>query len=315
LNNRERFLAAVAGEPVDHPPCSVWLHFVTDRLPGEETARRHARFVRDYGWDFCKLMNDYRYPLPEGMETLEKPADMLRFAPQPMSADSFAEQLRCIRALRAELGPDMPIVDTTFDPFQQVMRKVGFSRAAMVYANPRESLPMLEAVCETMCAFMREARAAGADAMLFSINGAIRPPNPKGVDEATFRTFLRPFDLRMLEAMEGMVRILHVHGTEIDLSRVLDYPCEVISLSDRLPGNPSLADVRRLTDRCLMGGIDEATVFEKSLPEVRAELRDAVAQVGARRLMITPGCTIAPQTPQHILRCVREESRTLGGGL
>jgi uroporphyrinogen decarboxylase len=35
-----------------------------------------------------------------------------------------------------------------------------------------------------------------------------------------------------------MVRVLHVHGTGLDMERVKDYPCEVINLSDRLAGNP-----------------------------------------------------------------------------
>jgi len=44
----------------------------------------------------------------------------------------------------------------------------------------------------------------------------------------------------MLEAAEGMVRIVHVHGAGIDMQRVIDLPCEVFSVSDRLAG-PSCA--------------------------------------------------------------------------
>ena len=66
-----------------------------------------------------------------------------------------------------------------------------------------------------------------------------------------------------------------------------------------------------MTDKCLMGGINEQKIPERSLPEIRAEMQDAVKQVGIRKLMLTPGCTSPPQTPEHILRCVRETSRTL----
>ena len=148
--------------------------------------------------------------------------------------------------------------------------------------------------------------------MLFR-SGAIAPPGDRGIDDATFQTFLRPFDLRVLEAMQGMVRILHVHGTHVDMKRVLDYPVEVFSVSDRLAGNPSLAELRKMTGKCLMGGINEQKIAERSLPEIRAEMQDAVKQAGKRNFILAPGCTSPPQTPEHTLRCVRETSRAFAG--
>ena len=313
MNKRDRFIAAVNGGDVDHPPCTVWVHFVTDALPGDEAARRHATYVRTYDWDMCKVMHDYRYPLPDGIETLTSPQDMLQFEKLPGTIPNFAEQLKLIRTLRRDFGPDMPIVDTFFDPFQQVMRKAGFSCAKLVYANPREATRMLDAVTATVCEYMHELKAAGCDGVLYSINGAIAPPGERGIDDETFRTFMRPFDLRVCEAMQGMVRILHVHGTHVDMKRVLDYPVEVFSVSDRLAGNPSLAQLRKLTDKCLMGGINEQKIQERSLPEIRAEMQDAYRQAGKRKFMLTPGCTSAPQTPEHILRCVRTTSLELAG--
>ena len=309
MNKRERFIAAVQDGDIDRPPCTAWVHFASDYLPGKEAARRHAAFVRAYDWDICKVMHDYRYPLPDGVETLNTPQDMLRFEKQPATLKNYVEQLELIRTLRADFGPDMPIVDTFFDPFQQVVRKVGFSKARLVYENRREALHMLDAVTTTVCGYMEELKKTGCDGVLYSINGAIAPPGERGIDDETFRTFMRPFDLRVCEAMQGMVRILHVHGTHVDMKRVLDYPVEVFSVSDRLTGNPSLAELRRMTDKCLMGGINEQKIQERSLPEIRAEMHDAFRQAGKRKFMITPGCTSAPQTPEHILRCVRETSR------
>jgi uroporphyrinogen decarboxylase len=267
--------------------------------------------VRTYDWDICKVMHDYRYPLPAGLETIEKPADMLRFEKLPVTTKCYQDQLQVIRALRAEFGPDMPIVDTFFDPFQQVLRRAGYNKADLIYAHPDAALKMLDAVTETVCGYLRALKAAGCDGVLYSINGGIAPPGERGVDEATFNTFLRPFDLRVCEAMQGMVRILHVHGTHVDMKRVLDYPVEAFSVSDRLAGNPTLAELRRMTDKCLVGGINEQRIQERSIPEIRDEMWDALKQAGKRRFMLTPGCTSAPQTPEHILRAVRETSRAM----
>ena len=96
MNKRQRFEAAVSGGEVDYPPCVVWVHFVTDALPGEEAARRHATFLRTYDWDISKVMHDYRYPLPEGLETINTPADMMRFEKLPVtiSRNSAAYSVR-----------------------------------------------------------------------------------------------------------------------------------------------------------------------------------------------------------------------------
>ncbi len=311
MNKRQRFEAAVNGGEVDHPPCVVWVHFVTDALPSEEAARRHATWVRTYDWDIAKVMHDYRYPLPAGLETINTPADMLRFEKLPPTLPNFTSQLDLIHALRKELGPDVPIVDTFFDPFQQVVRSAGMSKSSLIYANKREALHMLDAVTDTVCGYMRELKNAGCNGVLYSINGAITPTGDRGVDEETFNTFLKPFDLRVCEAMQGMTRILHVHGTQIDMKRVLDYPVEVFSVSDRLAGNPTLVQLRAMTDKCIMGGINEARIQERSLPEIREEMWDAFKQAGKNKFIISPGCTSAPQTPQRILQCVRDTSREM----
>ncbi len=311
MNKRQRFEAAVSGAEVDHPPCVVWVHFVTDALPPEEAARRHATWVRTYDWDIAKVMHDYRYPLPDGLETINTPADMMRFTPQPPTIPNYAKQLDLIRALRRELGPDVPIVDTYFDPFQQVVRSAGMNKSSLIYANKREALHMLNAVTESVCGYMQELKKAGCDGVLYSINGAIAPPGERGVDDETFNTFLKPFDLRVCEAMAGMTRILHVHGTYVDMKRVLDYPVEVFSVSDRLKGNPTLAELRTMTNKCLMGGINESRIQERSAPEIREEMWDAFKQAGKNNFIISPGCTSAPQTPERILRCVRDTSRAL----
>ena len=79
MNRRERFLAAVEGRPVDRPPVTAWVHFLSDHLSGAETADLHLRFLRAYDWDVAKLMNDYRYPVPAGLELLDSAMAMRRF--------------------------------------------------------------------------------------------------------------------------------------------------------------------------------------------------------------------------------------------
>jgi uroporphyrinogen decarboxylase len=170
---------------------------------------------------------------------------------------------------------------------------------------------MLERACDALRDCMRAVREAGCDGVFHSIDGAITLPAKRGIDDATCRTFVPPYESRMAEAMTGTVRVLHVRGSSLTIERVLDRPFEALSVSDRLKGNPTLAELRGLTDRCLMGGIDESSMIEMSLPEVRAQVRDAVAQAGCGRFILSPGCTFPTQTRWYVLKGLRETVETV----
>jgi uroporphyrinogen decarboxylase len=309
MNKRERFFAALGGGKLDRPPVTAWVHFLSDHLPGEETARLHQRFIEAYDWDIAKVMNDYRYPVPAGVQTYEDPASLRAFKALALDEPAFAEQLKCLKALRTSLGKDIALVDTGFDPYQQMLRNVGFSEAPNLWRHKADTLKALGCVTETLVAYVKAIKAQGVEALFLSINGAIQEGFPRGSSREVYEALQRPFDLELLRAAEGMVRILHVHGVGLDVGRVLDYPCEVISISDRLPGNPSLAQMRSLTSKCLMGGIDETKVQERTLPAVAREIDDAIAQAGTQRFILAPGCTIPSFTPRRTLSFLRQHTR------
>ena len=96
MTKRERLDAALRGEPIDRLPISAWLHFGSEHLTGEESADRHIAFQKAYDWDFVKVMNDYRLPLP-GIRGLKEPADLLRFEPLSPSSPIQSAQLTCLR--------------------------------------------------------------------------------------------------------------------------------------------------------------------------------------------------------------------------
>ncbi len=311
MNKRERFLAAVRGEDIDRPPVTAWVHFLSDHLSGEQTAALHRCFVEAYDWDVVKVMNDYRYPIPASVQTLEDPASLRAFGPLSLDEACFAEQLKCLATLRAALGPDIALIDTGFDPYQQVLRNVGFDQAEFLWRHPDETLRALNTVAENTCRYIAASKAQGVEAFFLSINGAIREGFPRGSSQQVYETFQRPFELQLLKAAEGMVRILHVHGIGLDLGRVLDYPCEVISVSDRLPGNPTLAELRKITAKCLMGGIDESKFQEHNLPAIAREVDDALIQAGRCKLILAPGCTLVSFTPKRSLTFLRDYTRAL----
>lgn len=311
MTKKERFLAAVTGGEVDRPPVTAWVHFQSDHLDSRRTADLHSQFIKAYDWDVLKVMNDYRYPVPPGVDTLETEASLRAYQRLSMDEPVFQLQFDVLRLLREELGPDTPMLDTVFEPYQQIVRNIGFSQAENFFSQKNAALDAIEAVTESTCEYVRIVKEMGVEGVFLSINGAIPPNRPRGVTEERHELFQKPFAVRVLEAAEGMVRVLHVHGDQLQMDRVWDYPCEVMSVSDRLAGNPSLAQLRARTDKCLMGGLDETKIQERSLPEITQEINDIIAQVGRQRLIIAPGCTIPSFTPKRNLDYLREYTKGL----
>ncbi|HKI56232.1 MAG TPA: uroporphyrinogen decarboxylase family protein [Trueperaceae bacterium] len=301
MTRRERFLTAVRGGEPDRPPVSVWLHFASEHLPPERVAELHLAYQRAYDWDFVKVMNDYRLPLgrqaPASAEALQAVAAI---APD---REPLTTQLEVIRRLREALGPEVPIVETLFDPLQTLLRSAGGSVLALVRQEPAAARRALEAVAETLRGYLGAAREAGADGVFYSLNWATRP-EAGGLEDREFRSLIEPLDRSLLEAAEGMVRIGHVHGVDLDFRRVADLPLEAFNWSHRHTA-PSLAEARELTGRAVIGGIDEIAFASQTLGEAELGIRRAVAETGRQGLLIGPGCTVPPDTPQRLLLGVR----------
>lgn len=306
MNKRERLLAAVAGAPLDHPPTTAWVHFQSDHLGGRQVADLHLEFLRAYDWDVLKVMNDYRYPVPSGITTLADAASLRAYRRLGLGIPAVTAQLECVARIQDQVGASTPLLETVFEPFQQIARNIGFSQAKNLYRHRREALDALEAVTDDMCAYVEAVRKQGVDGIFMSINGAIPEHLPRGASEEQHEVFQKPFATRVLRAAEGMVRVLHIHGGHLQMDRVGDYPCEVWSVSDRLPGNPGLAQLRTMTDKCIMGGLDETRIQERTLPEIAAEVDDALAAAGRQKLILAPGCTVPSFTPKRNLEFLRE---------
>ena len=306
MNKRERLLAAVAGKPVDRPPTTAWVHFQSDHLSGRQVADLHLEFLKAYDWDVLKVMNDYRYPVPDGVTTLSDAASLRAYRKQGLRSPGVVAQLECLTRLQDQVAGETPLLETTFEPFQQIARNIGFSQAQNLCRHRHEALAALEIITQDMCEYVQALKKRGIEGIFISINGAIPAHLPRGASEEQHEVFQKPFACEILRAAEGMVRVLHVHGANLQMDRIRDYPCEVWSVSDRLPGNPDLSALRALTDKCIMGGLDETKIQERTLPELAQEVDDAVAAAGTQKFILAPGCTMPSFTPRRNLEFLRE---------
>jgi uroporphyrinogen decarboxylase len=74
------------------------------------------------------------------------------------------------------------------------------------------------------------------------------------------------------------------------------------------PTNPSLGEILRLSEKAVIGGIDEeGTLRHGNWEDLKQELERAKEQSGGKRWMLGPGCAIPVDVPEPRLRTVRQE--------
>ena len=309
MSKKERFRAAIAGEEVDHISVSVWLHLASEHLPGVEAARLHLAYYRAYDWDYLKVMHDYRFPLPGGLAELRTERELEMLEPVGLQAENFKQQLELYAALLPELSEEVALIETLFDPLQTLVRACGVSVRHVIFGHPEADHQALEAVTQSLVTYIEELKRRGVDGLFYSINGAVQPA-AGGFPDAIWKEFVDPYNRRILNAAQGMLRIAHVHGFDLAIERVLDYPVEAWSWS-HYNSAPTLAEMRKLSGACLFGGINEVEMAHQTEGELAVDMTNAVKEAGPRKLVLGPGCTVPPDTAYHLLRAARQTAREI----
>jgi uroporphyrinogen decarboxylase len=300
----ERVRAALAGAEVDRPPFSVWYHFGLQHAPAERTAQVHVEFFEAYNLDWLKVMNDYSYPMPRGIETLSDARDLKRIIAFDVRQGSVGEQLETIRLIGQSLRGKALVVDTVFNAWNTLKRNVlKEAMGPLMEEHPAELEAALAVVNDNLIRYAIASLHGGASGIFFSV-----PATPESLTAEQYERFMRPFDLAFLEAIRpfGEFHVLHAHGKELYLDRLQEYPVHAISWADREAG-PPLPLMRRTIPRALMGGIDHGSFPYTSAAKIREQIRTAIAEAGPRKLFIAPGCAIPSYSFPELIRAARAE--------
>jgi uroporphyrinogen decarboxylase len=299
----ERVRAALQGRPVDRPPFSIWYHFGLQHAPAERVAQAHLEFFDAYHLDWLKVMNDYSYPMPDGVETLSDPRDLARLRPLEITRGPIGEQLRVVEILTPALRGRGLFVDTVFNAWNTLKRNVvKDAMEPLMRDHSKELEAALGVVNDTLTRYARASLERGAAGIFLSA-----PATAESLTAEQYERFMRPFDLTLLEAIRdrGECHILHAHGSQLYFDRLLDYPVHAISWADRA-GGPTLAEARRRTSRVLVGGIDHTNFPYVSAAAIRAQVASAAVEAGRDRLLLAPGCAVPTYSFPELIRAARD---------
>lgn len=306
MNKIERVRAALAGAPVDHPPLTLWYHFGLQHAPADRTVQAHLDFFEAYDFDWLKVMNDYSYPMPDGVETLDRAADLARVVPLEVMRTPMAAQLDVVERLAKALRGRALFADTMFNAWNTLKRNIVKDAMGVFMREHAGALDRaLAAVNQTLIAYAHAALDRGAAGIFFSV-----PATTESLTRDEYERFMRPHDLALLNAIKGRgeMHVLHAHGGDVFFDRLLDYPVHVLSWADRDTG-PSIADMRAKTGLPLMGGITHTHFAYSSAATLRGQVREAVTARGGRGVFLAPGCAIPTYSFPELVRAVRDESR------
>ena len=324
MTSRDRVLAALRGEAVDRPPVSFWGHVYHRESSAEDLVAHTLERWRKYRWDWVKLNPRKHYHVepwgvryhysgvPNAKPTLatypvHAPADWDRIGEVPHDAGALGEQLDAVRALRAALPADVPLLQTVFTPIAILaeMTEPPETLRDLLAVEPARVERAIEAVTRTFERYVAAVMRAGADGIyLATVDWGSRA----FVTPALLRRWSRPYDLRLLAAAGASpYHTLHVCKGDALLSEFADYPVGAFSWDATAPGNPSLAEGLELVQGAVVGGIGHETELQLGAETAITAYHRALEATGGRRWLFAPGCSIPPQTSEATLAALRDE--------
>ncbi len=325
MTKKERVQAAIKFQDVDRLPISMWWHIPHVDQDPINLAEETVRLTEKFDWDFIKMMPFGNYVAQDfGLSvrffcTNDKPAkerefgikdasDYLKLEPLPAIYGTYGKQLQFTQYLQKMLkGNDIPYIQTIFSPLSVAKKLAGPRIYTDIKEHPEEVKHALKVIAETEANFCKANIEAGVAGFFFASQCA----SSDLMTEEEYKEFGVPYDLELFDSYKDdtWFNVIHIHGDNVFFKLLADYPGTAVNWHDRWT-KVSLADARKLTDKCLMGGINEREFMHETPDTIRDHIKFAVDMAGKKGYMITPGCVAKLDTPEINFYAARVAAET-----
>ncbi len=333
MSKWDRVRAALAKAPVDRAPISLWKHYhLRDRAPGQ-LAQATLALYRQFDIDLIKLTPSGLYfiqdwgatirfgrdddtpPLPVE-PVIAWPEDWEALPRLDVNSGALRRELEAIRHLAASLDGEAPFLMTLFSPLTVAYKLCGSPASGQqLFAHMRRAPDKLHAglatIRDTLIDYAAACLEAGAPGFFFATQMATADL----LTREEFLEFGRPYDLAVLAALHqgSQITMLHVCRDNLMFDLVADYPVDVINWAAG-DSNVTLADARTMTDKALAGGLSLEILLHGSPEDVKAAVRDALAQAGPEGFILAPDCVIKGPSPDANLAAARQALEEMAAG-
>ena len=289
MDKIERVDRVLNGEAVDRPPVTLWYHFGVQHAGGEQFAKITTEFFNYYDFDYLKVMNDYFYLPPAGLEAVKTKADLKRITHFDVDQCDWQEQFKALKFISRELAGKAYFIDTVFDPWQSMRRNMaGENIDALMVDEPDALLAALDIVADNLIEYCKKSLSIGTAGIFMSL-----PAARELISRENFLRFVKPPAVKVFEAISslGKMNTAHIHGEDLYFDDVLDLPVDIFSWWDRSSKGPSLQWVKERIKGCVMGGINQKIVARTTREFLRNHVREAIELGGKTRFFLANGCS------------------------
>jgi uroporphyrinogen decarboxylase len=316
--------ACIKNDPaLDRPPVALWRHFPVDDQNPKTLATATLDFQHHYDFDLVKVTPASSFAIKDwGAEDIwegsvegtrrytqhvvQKPQDWEHLPTlDPLKAPHLSGQISCLRRIRADLGPEIPLLQTVFSPLAQAKNLAGGETLiAHIRQYPEAVLKGLQSIAETTRRFVEAAINTGIDGIFYAVQHA--QAGLMTLDE--YKTFGLPFDLKTtLPAADLWCNLLHLHGLHIyfDLVPHFSSMFSIVNWHDR-ETSPALNEAQKHLTGVVCGGVSQHTIVYGDASKVREEAADAIRQTGGCRLLLGTGCVVPVIAPPGNILAVRQ---------
>jgi uroporphyrinogen decarboxylase len=324
MTRRERIRKTLQGEPVDRSPVTFWRHFYDREETASGLADAMLEFQRSYDWDLMKVNPRASYHVEDwGVQTerpgrgpldkpkviqspVRRPEDWRKIRPLSPTQGTLAEMLDAEERIAAVVQGETDWVMTVFNPISIAADLVNDDAVFQEHLRDHGERvhDALRAIAQTFTAFVHETMQRGASGIFFATTDW---GNSTRIHRDLLAEFGRPYDLQVLAAAAAApMNVVHVCGAGAYVKEHLDYPAAVLSWDARARGNPTISQLRLLTDKTLLGGIDhEGTFVRGPIEAVQQEAKQALHDGGKARFILGPGCAVPSAAPEGHYEAVR----------
>jgi uroporphyrinogen decarboxylase len=318
--HKERMQACINNEVLDRPPVALWRHFPVDDQAPETLAAATLNFQQAYDLDLVKVtpassfcvkdwgvedqwMGDTEGTRRYTRHVIQDPRDWETLPALDPTAPHLAGQLACLRLLRAELGPDTPLLQTIFSPLAQAKYLAGEDRLiSHLRLYPEAVIKGLTTIAKTTRRFVEACLETGIDGVFYAIQHA----QASLLNLEEYKTFGLPLDQEILEpAQELWCNLLHLHGHDVYFPILDSLKFPIVNWHDR-ETFPSLVEAQNLFTGVTCGGMRQDTLVYRDRAEVRKEAEDAARQTNGKRFILGTGCVVPIIAPHGNILSARE---------
>lgn len=334
MNSRERVLAHLAGQPVDHLP----LMPITMLFACAQIGAKYRDYCTDYrvqveaqlhtaekfGFDYVNTMSD---PAREAadcgapvqffdhqpvalLEDQALLADKTKLAtlqiPDPLGGGRMHNAIQAIARFKSRIGLEKIVEGWIEGPVAEGADLRGINTLMLDFLDdPGFVRDLFEFVVAMELRFAREQINAGAEVI------GIGDAAASLIGPRIYEEFALPYERRLVEGIQALgakVR-LHICGNTRKLVAGMgQLGCDIVDLDWLTP----LDDARKAmgASQVLLGNLNPVTVLMNGTPDsVTAGIGECHRQAG-QRFIVGAGCEVPRETPPENLRTLCEYART-----